>query len=111
MAQTKSEAFAQRCSEDSFLNIFRQFPRKTLVTFNKNFTRKDRFHWCSPKKILWGTCKRIPLTDDFAQNATVDPNERMNGRRKQIKQKLNQAETKVQLKDSMKIRASPNCLK
>ena len=62
-------------------------------------------------QTLWGTCKRIPLTDDFAQNATVDPNERRSGRRKQIKQKLNQAETEVQLKDSMKIRASPNYLK
>ena len=28
MAQTKSEAFTQRCSEDSFLNIFRQVPKK-----------------------------------------------------------------------------------
>ena len=62
-------------------------------------------------QTLWSTCKRIPLTDDFAQNATVDPNKRRSGRRKQIKQKLNQAETEVQLKDSMKIRASPNYLK
>ena len=54
MAQTRSEAYIQRCSEESLSKIFGKVTVKTPLnlTFNKNFTRKKYFQWCSPKKFF-----------------------------------------------------------